>query len=276
VGSRRWTTSERLAGRSAKFGAVAAANGVCSANAAGGEASVRAISGSAGLALLVLLLAGSAQASVQISSAATKNMSCSAGVCTPTAKDAVLNVDDLTNMLTAGDVEVRTGKEAVTIGVFSPVSWTSARHLTLKYSYNLNIRAAITVAGSGGISIVHIPTLKQVFADGGLEFFPGGRIAFWDVSSSLIIDGQAYTLFRSIQELKELRRGSPRGHFALADNYDAGAKRYTASPIHEFEGTLEGLGNTISNLTIDGRSEYIGFIGEHRGLVRDLALENAE
>src|SRR6476646_1502406 len=73
-----------------------------------------------------------AQASVTISTNATQNMNCSAGVCSPTAKKAVLNVNDLTNMLAAGDVKITTGAGAVTIGVEAQITWTSTTRLTLR------------------------------------------------------------------------------------------------------------------------------------------------
>src|SRR5947199_7833487 len=75
----------------------------------------------------LVVCAKAAQASVEITAGATKNMSCSAGVCSPTAKKAVLNVNDLTNMLAAGDVKITTGAGAVTITVESPFSWKIGR-----------------------------------------------------------------------------------------------------------------------------------------------------
>jgi hypothetical protein len=48
--------------------------------------------------------ATAAWADVTISSDATQNMSCSGGVCQPTASDAVLNVGDLETLLAAGNV----------------------------------------------------------------------------------------------------------------------------------------------------------------------------
>lgn len=109
-----------------------------------------------------------AQASVEISADATMNMSCNAGVCSPTAKKAVLNVNDLTNMLAAGDVKITTGAGAVTIGVEAPITWTSTTRLTLRADYNVNVKAPITVAGAGGLTIIRI---GEVTRTGDLLFF---------------------------------------------------------------------------------------------------------
>jgi hypothetical protein len=105
------------------------------------------------LALGLTVAAPAGEASVEISTAATKNMSCSGGVCSPTDKKAVLNVNDLTNMLAAGDVKITTGAGAQTITVESSFSWTSSNRLSLDAYYNVSFRAPVTVAGQGAVTI---------------------------------------------------------------------------------------------------------------------------
>src|SRR5438270_13296647 len=61
-------------------------------------------------ACAILLFQSPAAANVRITSKATQNMSCSGGICTPTAKKAALNESELGGMLTSGDVTVNTGK----------------------------------------------------------------------------------------------------------------------------------------------------------------------
>src|ERR1051326_849492 len=77
------------------------------------------------------LFSSAGQADVKISDQPTQNMSCDTGVCTATAAKAVLNVDDLANMLAAGDAAVKTGSLAKDIAVKAALSWTSASRLTL-------------------------------------------------------------------------------------------------------------------------------------------------
>jgi hypothetical protein len=159
----------------------------------------------------LVLLAGSAQASVTISTGATKNMNCSAGVCSPTAKQAVMNVNDLTNMLAAGDVKITTGAGAVTITVESPFSWTSTSRLTLDARYNVSFRAPVTAAGQGAVTIV----TNDGGSGGDLIFFPGAALDFWNTSSSLIIDGSSYTLVNNIGALRKAAYANPQGFIAL-------------------------------------------------------------
>src|SRR5690348_816748 len=84
------------------------------------------------LDLLKSLPPPSAQPGVTISIRATKNLSCSGGVCTPTAAKATLNVYDLTRLLVDGSVTIATTAEAPDIFVNAPFSWTSGNGLTLQ------------------------------------------------------------------------------------------------------------------------------------------------
>ena len=188
--------------------------------------------------------ASGSRASVEISSAPTKHMRCSAGVCAPTHKRAVLNATDLANMLAASDVKVVTGNGAVTITVASSFSWTSASRLSLDAALNVSFAAPVTVAGPGGLSIVY----NDGGSGGDLLFFPGAKVDFWDLSSSLTINGNSYVLVGSIATLAADVAHTSSGYYALAADYDASAD--TSWPIPVFTGTFEGLGHQISNMTL--------------------------
>src|SRR5689334_13597088 len=96
----------------------------------------------------LMCAAGAAQAAVKISTQPTQNMSCAAGVCTPMAKLAFLNVTDLTNMLAAGDVTVLTGSGGLDIHVEAPFSWTSTSRLTLDAQRSIEFKQPVSVAGT--------------------------------------------------------------------------------------------------------------------------------
>src|SRR5579884_1647582 len=103
--------------------------------------------------LAVLAGATAANADVVISKKATANMSCSAGVCSPTAPNAVLNATDLTNLLASGDVTVTTGSGATNIVVKDGFSWTSTSRLTLDAIQSVEFDKPVTVAGTGAATI---------------------------------------------------------------------------------------------------------------------------
>src|SRR5947208_11093760 len=227
------------------------------------------------LALGFFVLAPACEASVEISTAATKNMSCLNGVCSPTDKKAVLNVNDLTDMLVSGDVKITTGAGAVTITVAAPFSWTSTHRLTLDAYLTVSFRAPVTVAGTGAVTI----TTNDGGSGGDLIFFPGGKLDFWDANSNLAINGTTYAIVRSAARLVKEIMANPSGSFALAE--DVEGKTYRTSPVAvPFTGQLEGLGNTIAHFTLrqyNTNRASGGFFSEvgAGGFIHNFALVDA-
>jgi hypothetical protein len=206
-------------------------------------------------AALSFSCATGAQAAVTISTAATSNMNCVSGVCTPTAKDAVLNVNDLTTMLATGNVQVNTGSGKLAahvrdIRISDGFSWASTNSLTLSAFESVTFDKAVSVAGSAPVSLV----TNNGGTGGTLSFGPKGSLSFLSPSNSLTIDGQTYTLANSVGSLAADIAGNPSGFYALSASYDAGPDGiYGASPIPTtFTGTFNGLGNSISHLSISG------------------------
>jgi hypothetical protein len=230
--------------------------------------------------LAVLSLASPAFGALTISSAATQDMSCSAGVCAPTATDAVLNATDLENLLASGNLTVTTtgsgGVQAGDIEVEARFDWSGASGLVLDAYRSIAIDKAISVDGLSSLSIL----TDDGGSGGTLSFGRKGNIAFANLSSRLAINGTSYTLVDKVARLASAVAADPSGTYAFANSYDAEKDgTYTQSPIPTtFEGTLEGLGNTISNVTIaDTQSGgYGGFFSEidTPATVRDLRLED--
>ena len=126
------------------------------------------------------------------------------------------------------------------------------------------------------------------YGAGGLNFAYGpagfaGNLAFTDVVSTvtqggLTINGQPYVLENSVAGLASAILAAPGGFYALANSYDAtGDGTYGAAAIPTtFTGTFEGLGNTISNLTISSSTapadEGVGLFALVTGNISDLAI----
>ncbi|HEY5047188.1 MAG TPA: GLUG motif-containing protein [Rhizomicrobium sp.] len=194
-------------------------------------------------------------AAVTISKGTTQNISCVSGVCTPTSQNAVLNVTDLKNLLASGNVQVNTGSGSLAqqvedIVVSKGFSWTSASSLTLDAYRSVTFNAAVAVNGAGAVTL----TTNDGGANGNLTFVSNGSLSFLGTANSLSIDGTAFTLENSVATLASAVVGNPSGFYALARNYDAGVDgTYSTSPIATtLSGTVQGLGNTISNLSISG------------------------
>lgn len=217
----------------------------------------RLVGGSIALACLT----GAAEASVVISDAATLNMICSGGVCSPTAEDAVLNASDLEAMLANGDVAVTTtgsGIEATDLLVAAPIAWSKRTTLRLDAFHSILVEALISVNGRGGLSF----QTNDGGGDGELAFMANGRARLRKLSSPLTIDGQPFILIDTVASLASTIAANPSGNYALADNYDAlGDGKYLVSPVMTtFQGKFEGLGNTVSHVTIHMKQDdLVGF-----------------
>ena len=215
--------------------------------------------------------ASSADADVAISDKPTQNMTCTDGTCSPTAKKAVLNVADLATMLSSGDVKISSGEQALDIEINAKLSWASTHRLTLDAYRSIAFNKPLDIAG-GALTIV----TNDGGTGGDFRFFKRGRIKFANTSSSLVINKQHYTLVKSIKQLGFDIRRDPHGYYALAGSISLAKHLYSAAPLHNgFAGIFEGLGNTISNLTVDSATfgESIGLFDElSTATIRDIGL----
>ena len=227
-----------------------------------------------GIAAVALVVAGGmAWADVTISTKPTQNMSCQAGVCSPTAADAVLNVSDLANMLGSGDAKVTTGSGATNIVVKAALTWANTSRLTLDANQSVEIDKPVVAAGAGAVTI----TTNDGGTGGDLIFDGKGNVTFWDLASSLVIKGDSYTLVSNIATLASDIAANASGFYALANDYDASVDgTYTSAPITtELAGTFEGLGHAISKLKIVSPDLDIGLFASARGNLRDIGLLKA-
>ena len=216
-----------------------------------------------------------ARAALEISDSPTQNVSCASGVCVGTAKAAILNVSDLANYLANGDLKVQSGSAARDIVFRKALSWTSASRLTLDAYQSISFVKALSVAGPGALTI----TTSDGSRGGDFCFSGKGHIEFWDLSSSLIVNGDSYYLVRSLRQLSRGIAKDPSANFALARSFRAPKSTFAQPPINgTFEGSLEGLGNTISHLTINAgpNGGNIGLIAVYSGnlpdAIRDIGL----
>jgi hypothetical protein len=191
-------------------------------------------------------------------------MDCSGGICAPTARNAILNARDLEALLASGNVEVTTtgsGVQAGNIDVDAALAWSSTNILALDAHESLWIEKPVSVTGQGGLSV----TTNDGGKDGYFAFGTNGNITFANLSSTLTINGVVYTLVGDIATLAGDIAGNPSGSYALAANYDAAQDgTYATAPITTtFTGSFNGLGNTISHMSInDPNYDTVGLFAQ--------------
>jgi trimeric autotransporter adhesin len=199
-----------------------------------------------------------------------------------TTIDGALNGDTSVLEQTTSGAASGSGTQAAGAGdinVESGLSWNTSAMLTLDAYHSLNIEAPITITGAGHLVLQY----NGAATDGTLAF--SANAAFTDVvdgttQGSLTINGTGFTLANSIAQLaSDVANFSGSGFYALANSYDAsgdnGGNPYTSFIIGGmYRGMVEGLGNTISNLSIDtvGIQQVGLFSLIAGGTVRDLGL----
>lgn len=204
----------------------------------------------------------------------------------------MINATTLLTALAGANVTVSTsgsgsgdlGTEAGGITVATPLSWSAPNTLTLDAYHSIAINAGIGITGGGGLTL----TTNNGGSGGTLTFGSGGTLTFGNGASasfaagqsgqSLTINGNAYTLLRSMADIDAIDTTGLSGRYALAgDQVVAGT--YTDALVgvsfaNPFTGVFEGLGHTITGLTVTKSGNYaglFGFVGA-AGVVRDIGL----
>jgi hypothetical protein len=233
---------------------------------------------SLGLLIVIFLAsASSAHAALTISGGTTKNVSCVSGVCTATAATAVLNKNDLETMLASSNVQIVPGSAAMNIVVNTSVTWTSGFGLTFDAYQSIAFDEPVTVNGAGALTIL----TDDGGSGGDYTFGPKGKVTFLSTSNSLTINGTDFTLLGSMSDVQAINTNLT-GNYALANFLNAsGVKNWVPLGtdgmghfLNEgFEGTFEGLGHTINNLTVNlGKYDYAGLFGYAGGPIRDVGI----
>ncbi|GAA0529921.1 filamentous hemagglutinin family protein [Rhizomicrobium palustre] len=139
---------------------------------------------------------------------------------------------------------------------------------------NIAIGSNVTVTGGGMVQLNTAQSGDYQFLNGHSLQFTGGK----DAGASLSINGTAYTLLYSFDDLQAINAtsNSRGGTYALAKSLD-GHSFNGWTPIGGsnggFNGVFTGLGNTVSNLSYGVTSVNAGFFGYvGNGVIRDFGV----
>ncbi|GLQ76999.1 hypothetical protein GCM10007881_05150 [Mesorhizobium huakuii] len=213
---------------------------------------------------------------------------------TASSNDSVINVTTLQNQLALANVTISTGgggSQAGDITIAAPIAW-SANTLTLSAYHSIVFNAGATIGGVGGLSLV----TNNGGSGGVMSYALGAAVTFTGTpgAQALSINGQSYTLIYDVNGLQAINSGLS-GRYALANTIDATATYNWNGPKgfiplgtdgntnilnsgNGFNGTFDGLGNTINYLrSTPGGANYAGLFGYigGGGVVRNVGLVDA-
>lgn len=231
--------------------------------------------------------------------------------------NSILSVATLQNALALADVTVSTGSSGTQAGditVASNINWSSNNGLTLSAFRNIAINANITnTSGAGvdlradntgtGIGTVSFGSGDTISTSGAVSIFynpsanpvasavnPASYVNPTESFSGDVTGGgalTAYMLVNSVSDLQNMQNNLT-GDYALGRDIDASATTAWNSgagfmPIGNgttFSGVFDGLGNAISNLTINNPASDldVGLFGDigASGIVRNINLTNVD
>jgi filamentous hemagglutinin family protein len=167
------------------------------------------------------------------------------------------------------------------LNVNDTVSWGANTLLTLTAANNVNINANITATGNTAGLIINPNTTNGAETATGTGIYTllgGASITLSGTTPSLSIAGISYTVINTLGAAGSMTgtdlqgiNGALSGHYALGSNLDASANLANwnggagFTPIGSltapFTGIFDGLGHTISTLTIDQPISYVGLFG---------------
>jgi filamentous hemagglutinin family protein len=158
------------------------------------------------------------------------------------------------------------------ITIASALTWSSGATLTLDAYHSVAFDANVSMTGgAGGVTIL----TNDGGSGGTLSFAPGKSLTFASGAQSLNINGAAYTLeFSQANLYTALTGATASDHYALGASIAFSGGAAASAPVTSFAGTLEGLGNSFSGLTITQTTagNNVGLIGSLTGTVADLNL----
>lgn len=224
---------------------------------------------------------------------ANSNLPPSSGIAAATL-NSMLSITNAT-IITSG-----AGTENGDIFVNSPISW-SANKLTLSAHGNININADMNARNTASLALyfgqgaLAAGNASNIITKGGVVNLPAGTTNFTTKQGS---DGEikSYTVITSLGAERSTSttdlqgmNGDPTKNYVLGQNIDAsataawnagagflpiGTLQNTLPYALPFSGVFDGLGHTISNITITG-SSYLGLFGETRNAtLRNIGMIN--
>jgi filamentous hemagglutinin family protein len=193
--------------------------------------------------------------------------------------DSVINAGALQTALASTNVTVTTGAagtQAGNITVAAPLTWSAPTTLALTAAGAIAVNAPIAITGAGGLDLT--ASAQAGITTTGLTFGNGAAVDFGavDHGATFKLNTLVYKMVYSMAQLDAIDAVNSvdgtvlpiygiglKGNYALATNLDATGTTYTDALVGnnssntgatKFSGRFDGLGHTITGLTISALS----------------------
>lgn len=178
------------------------------------------------------------------------------------------------------------------LDVAGPVSWASDRALTLTArNGSVNLQQALSAAGNDAALVVNAgdrinarDALRLTGRNARLELNAANGRAFEGDKAAVTLsgqhasfraDGHDYAVIHSVADLRNID-AAPQGRYVLGNAVDGKGANFRSiggADGRAFQGTFDGLGNTISRLAITNpHSNVVGLFAVNTGRIANLTL----
>jgi filamentous hemagglutinin family protein len=165
-----------------------------------------------------------------------------------------------------------------TVEIDAPITWSTNATLDVYVGTGVVFDKSVKVTGAGNVYLAEEGFLDETFNDGSsLNFGTKNK------GATFHLQGHPYTLIYNLRQLQNINNDLT-GDFALATSLDASGVSNWVPIGTDGNGTIlngqkgltgdfDGLGHTVSNLTIDLPSAmYVGLFGYSSGSIRDVGV----
>lgn len=209
---------------------------------------------------------------------------------TALASGGTVHVDTLSRNLATTNIELNSTKGDLNLN--GPVAWASGNRLALNSAGDLNLNGKLTATGvnarlglqaKGGIEINDKIVISGASSGMSLDAGNGHRVngnasvTLAGANASYVSGGYYYTVVQTLAQLQAINTNLD-GLYVLGNNilgsYYCTALQSIGGPAGVFTGTLDGLGNTIGNLSITNTGANVGLFARSSGTLSNLKLDN--
>lgn len=209
---------------------------------------------------------------------------------TALASGGTIHVDTLSRNLATTNIELNSTQGDLNLN--GPVTWTAGNRLALNSAANINLNGKLAASGAkAGLSlrardaieindnIVLSGAASSLNLDAGKGHRVNGAasVTLSGANTTYTSGGYYYTVIQTLAQLQAINTNLD-GLYVLGNNilgsYYCTALQSIGGPAGVFTGTLDGLGNTIGNLSITNTGSNVGLFARSSGTLANLKLDN--
>ncbi|MBB1613213.1 adhesin [Pseudomonas sp. UMC65] len=200
------------------------------------------------------------------------------------ANSNTVHADTLSRNLATTNIELASGKGDV--AVENGMRWSSGNQLTLSSAKDIRLNDRLSASGAnarvelnaqGGIKLNRQLTLSGSNSSLGLNHGSGfvmgqnGGVTLSGNGARFDANGEAYRVIQDTTQLQAIDQDLA-GRYVLGNSVNSSARLTSIGGQQAFSGIFDGLGNTLSGLTINSNGTDGGLFASSSGSIGNLKL----